>query len=276
MTTDTLTAADSLLPFYQWQPAVADTHFEASLGLPADTLYLPVAQAEAQHRPTMFRSHSLQPVHSQWLPRAQHGPSAGLFVLLFLMATALCVYFRNHKLRVVDVLVALIDRRTLDRLQRNNNLGRPAQMMLMGFFVCAAVSVGLFHALLPAGHAWQWALLFVALVTAYFTRNGLLRVLGNVYQNPAAVVAYINSNYFFHLALSAMLLLPLTLMVYLPSGGAVAAGVCVGLVGLFMVWRIVRGVRLFLTQAGASYLFLFYYLCIVEAIPVLVLLKQLI
>ena len=63
---------------------------------------------------------------------------------------------------------------------------------------------------------------------------------------------------------------------YLPWGNGVVLDILAGLIVVEFIVRLFRGMKLFLTQSSNAHFYLFYYLCIVEFIPILVLIKQII
>jgi hypothetical protein len=65
---------------------------------------------------------------------------------------------------------------------------------------------------------------------------------------------------------------PLTLMLlYVPWGNTAVLVAMGALVALTFVMRMIRGVKLFLTISSTLSFYLFYYLCTVEAIPIVIL-----
>ena len=81
---------------------------------------------------------------------------------------------------------------------------------------------------------------------------------------------YITNAYLFHLADATVVATLLPFYLYLPGGSMPVAAVAGGFVALSFLWRLVRGMKTIFAQPDGSCFFLFYYLCTVELIPVLV------
>ncbi|MBR2959792.1 MAG: DUF4271 domain-containing protein [Bacteroidales bacterium] len=258
-------------PFYQPDTAYwASVQVEPSTGVPLDSVFPAREVPPVVVRRSLFASHTLPVNHTDLQPRQQHGAAPWLFVLIVVLAALTYLYVSSRKIKIKELLSSTVDRRTLDRLVRGNNL-TPMRLMSIGLLLSSLAAVTVSHMALAKTGFLGWMLSAAALSAAYFIRWGLLRVLGRVFDNEEAMSAYINSSYLYHLLLT-MALIPLTLMlVYMPWGNTAVLGTMGGLVALAFAMRMIRGVKLFLTISSTTSFYLFYYLCTVELAPLLVL-----
>ena len=270
-------------PFYQWDgtPYVVesdDTDMGVAVGDTFSLFFVPdsCVVRDTVVRPSLFKEHTLATQHEGLLARSDTSAPVWIFGLLLALVALLTFYYRTCKLRFKDIGTVLVDSRAMDRTLRNNNLNSRFRFLPMGLLMVACVMLPVHQMALAKTGFGGYLLLVVAVAALYLLRNGLLRLLALIFDNGTAVDSYITSNYFYHLAL-ATLVLPLLLpWVYMPAGNNVVLYLLAGVVLLEFALRLFRGLKLFLTQSTGPYIYLFYYLCIVEVTPVLVLVKWII
>lgn len=277
-TPDTLSLSPTA--FYQWDsiPYPIEEH-TPDPGVATDSCYsLYMVQGEAVDtlvRPSMFTGHGLDQIHGGMTIRTFLGLESWIFVLLVVLTALLTLYYRQHKLHIADMLQSLFDSRAMDRMLRNNNLTRTIQLIPIGLLVVAGIALPVHLVAMRHTGIMGYLLLWAAVAAAYLLRNGIIRLLGAIFDDHA-VDSYITSNYLYHLAL-ATLVLPLAfLYCYMPYGHDAIGYGLLGVTLLEFLLRLFRGMKLFLTQSTASHFYLFYYLCSVELVPILVLIKWLI
>ena len=272
-TNDTLDL--TTLPFWQW--SIDEPTAEAiDTGIPFDSLHRPREAKDTVFRTSLFQQHTLRVQHSGNLARVDNSVPAWVFVCLILTTGLIALYFRLRKIKLIDLLKSLIDRRSMDRLIRDCNLNRTIILMPIGLLLVSAVSLPVHRMVLGMTDCWSYLALTVTVSLLYFLRNGILRLLGKSFEHRQGVALYITSNYLFHL-LEAMVVVALLLpFFYLPGGQKAMFTAIAAFLAIAFVWRFARGMKVFLTLSNGSYFYLFYYLCIVELIPVLALLKWII
>ena len=254
-------------PFYQWDtfvPVVEEPDMGVYQGM-MDSIFREQDSAVLQYRPSLFREHTLVPHDASLLARPDVEPPAWTFVLLVLLAGLLCLYYRIHKISVGSLLHSIVDSRAMDRMLRNSNMTRSIPSL--------ALPTAYYVSRLPLGN---YLLISAAVMLAYLLRNLLIRLLGTIFEDNVAVQTYITNNYLYHLVLASVTIPALFLFFYLPAGNGVVLDILAGFIVLEFVLRLFRGMRLFFIQSFNSHFYLFYYLCIVEIIPILVLIKQII
>lgn len=274
-TSDTLNLA--AFPFYQWDSVVAsqaqaDTTTVGCSGVPLDSIFRVQETPDTVYRKSIFTHHNMPVEHTELIVRNEPAQPAWLFVILVLLTASLCLYMRLHKIGLKELGQSLLDRRAMDRNLRNNNLTHNAMLSPMGLLATASLSVAVHTTAMAHTGLLGFLLLWLGLTGAYMTRNGLIYLLGNLFDNRAGVNIYITNNYLFHLALSIVVVPLLFPMVYAPWGGSMIY-VIGGVTAVEFFMRLYNGIKLFLTQSKDFYFHLFYYLCTVELIPILVLIK---
>jgi hypothetical protein len=274
-----MTTADTLditqMPFYLWDSLQHED--AANTAEIVDSCYTefltPTVKLsdDTLERPSLFAGHTLAPQTSHLTSRPDSATPAWVFPVLLLLVGAITLFYRQRKLLLRDLLHALVDSHAMDRLQRNNSLLHTSQLVPMGILMLTCLALPVHQLALAKSGFGGYLLLTVALIAAYLIRNGLMRLLGSIYENNAALGAYITSNYFYHFILATAGLPLLFPLFYIPYGKPVFLYVLAGLLLLELLIRLFRSMQLFLTQSSGPKFYLFYYLCIVEIAPILIL-----
>ena len=143
-----------------------------------------------------------------------------------------------------------------------------------------AIAVGYFFFFQHPSNTWidllQYLTLFAVSIVVYFTRNGIFRFLGNAFNNSESVHVYLSSNYVYHL-LYAIAASGLAFFVcYTDTVGPVFFYILTGIIALLFTIRLIRGLKLILTFSKTPKVYLFYYLCILEIVPIIIIIKVII
>ena len=268
----------STLPFYQWDSVLsANPQSSGFAGIEMiDSVFCKHPEMEIISRPSMFEGHSLAVEHSQMVPRENPASPAWIFVILLLLAGLLTMYYRNHKLTFGGIISSLFNLRTMNRMLRSNNILRTSQFALIPAVATGCIAMFAHQVAMESTGIVGFLLLWVGLFVGYYLRFGLMRLLAIIFENENGVSLYITSSYLFHLLLSTLLIPMLLLLIYLPWGTITLEYIMIGVVALEILLRVLRGFQLFLTNSNSSRFFLFYYLCVVEIAPILVLIKWII
>lgn len=271
-TTDTLQI--DTLHFYQWDSLMlAPVEHTANVGLPLDSIFRPFAESEQVYRQSLFTGHELPLQNSAIQERPQEIVPIWNFIVVLIICGLIVLYFKIRKIKIVELLHSAVDQRAMDRMIRNNNLNRNYLLLPMGALMIVSVSMGIWQMAMTHTGIGGYLLLCVTLIVAYLLRNGLLRLFGNVFDNPQAIGTYITNNYIYHLILAVITAALLFPLIYFPNGFSFFTYLFFGFVGLCFLMRFIRGIKIFLTQSKSFNIHLFYYLCTVEIIPYLALLK---
>lgn len=267
-------------PFYLWDSIPYDMEANApDPGVAVDSAYTCFLVPDhgividSFVRPSIFAGHSLSVGHDSLATRPDAATPMWVFPLLLLLVTLVTLYHRLNKLRFGTLLNALVDSHAMDRMLRNNNLTRTVQLIPAGLLMVATLTLPVHQLAMAHTGFVGYLLLTLAVAGAYLLRNGLIRLLGTIFDDEGAVGLYITSNYLYHLTLATLAMPLLFPLFYLPFGRSTLYYILLALVAIGFIVRIFRGLKLFLTQSSGSHFYLFYYLCIVELAPILVLVK---
>ena len=112
-----------------------------------------------------------------------------------------------------------------------------------------------------------------ALIAFILLKNSFIRLLGNIFDDRAATMLYISSNNLFYF-IGGLTTTPLLLLLFYISGAQdTLLKTTLIIIAIVFTIRLLRGMQLILTNSKTSKLYLFYYLCILEIIPILVMAK---
>ena len=261
------------LPFWQWEFTEPNLLAEMDTGIPFDSIHRLREVPDTIYRKSLFHKHTLQVKHENLIARPDTAQPAWVFGVLLLLTSLACIYFHLRKIKFKALFNALVDLRAMDRLIRDRNLNRTTLMLPMGMLMTATMSLPLHHMAMAHTH-WTGYLLFAVVASAlYIVRNGLLRLLGNTFEKQQEMNQYITSNYLYHLLEATVIIALLYPFFYLPGGKTAMLYVIATFIAIAFLLRFFRSVKIFLTHSNGSSFYLFYYLCIVEIAPLLVVLK---
>ena len=271
---------DTSSAFYQWDSVPYSAGVQVpDMGMAADSTYslYYVPDMSVVHdtmtRVSLFVGHALSTQHAGLIERGAAGVPVWVFVVMLALVSLTTLYFRQRKLRLRDLLVSLFDIRLMDRMLRNSNMVRTVALVPAGLLVTACLAVPVHQLAMNKTGIIGYLLLTAALMALYLVRNGIVKLLATVFDDQHAVSMYITSNYLYHLVLTILILPLLFLQTYLPHGGEVVLWIMAGIVVLEFLIRVIRGMNIILTYSSCSHFYLFYYLCTVEIVPILVLVK---
>lgn len=265
----------SYTPFYLYDTTGAAANYEAPQSLSFDSIFNIFQKSDTLMRESLFSDHLLPRTHLDTLAHVSPYPQPWVFVACVLLVLMVVVFFRGYRLKLSEVIVASVNSRTIARILRDNNMAHLKSWVPVGIFHPLAIALLLYfycnHANLSL-FGFQGVLLFLPLyvscVLGYFLRNFFFTLLGNVFQGQQVVQQYLFSNYCWHLW-ECVVMIPLVgIIFYVPSITVLMSYIlCIGGALCFLV-RLFRNLQMVLTIPNASKFYLFYYLCIVELIPV--------
>ena len=259
------------LPFWQWQYSQPGNE-ALNTGIPFDSIHPVRELPDTVFRESIIAPHGLTVVHSGEQDRPT-GTPAWIFVTMLLITALTCLLFHLRNIKPKLLLKSAIDLRAMDRLMRDCNLNRSLTMLPMGLLLVATLCLPVQQSLWTQSGILGYLALVGAIGILYIFRNWLLRLLGNTFDNKQGIGLYIASNYLYHLIETTVAIAILFLYFYLPGGRMTMTWILVVCLCIGFLTRFLRSVKIFLTHPNGSCFYLFYYLCIVEVIPILVFLK---
>lgn len=263
-TTDYLAAALPAAKDDAWHPLSLDSVFSA---------YQP---REVLHHRSIFTGHSLQPVHQEAIPVHHHDAPSWFLGLAALVLALISIFIHNTRIQAHTLVPAAFNIRDMERLYRENNFGRGIAVLPMMLFYAASLTLSIFAISHDADysmlnmHGWSACLLLFAILVSYFLlKTGFISLLGNVF-NDKVYSLYISNNYVYQF-IGSFLLLPLALIVFFGNIGTdMAYNIILIPVSILFIMRLSRGIKLILTLSSNSKFYLFYYLCTLEIVPLLI------
>lgn len=248
-----------------------------------DSVFAPYsADSLPRMRESMF---STNPLHVQYQNSELRGNTGGLdwmFFVIIGLLVLVSVYLNRIRFSMKDIFMSLFDQRVQERVEREGNVKIRNLIPMTGIYLAslAAVITSLatqhLDIRLTVSVPVFYLLLLGSLVLSMLVRGGLIRLIGSIFKDENSVELYLTSTHLFYFV-ECLLLTPLLLLVFF--GGAisrVALIISIAIIGITLVTRVIRGIQLILTNSRTSKLYLFYYLCILEIVPILVVAKILI
>jgi len=227
---------------------------------------------------SLFRDHQLKPTG----PGIDHLRNAHPdWVLGVLMACIILIAWTRvfyHK-RLQQVLRAPFSRRFINQLVRDGNLFRERISVALGIVYILAFALMLYEINeLRVGITFRgispvtlYLLIILGIVAGSTVKVTLVQLLGVIFKTRETTYNYLLNFLIFALLNGPVLLVTMILVVYLRSEMILYAGMAVFL--FLFIFRFIRGFFIGLALTKFSYLFLFVYLCSLEILPFLVLLK---
>lgn len=251
------------------QPACYDSIFAPYKGLPHLT------------RKSLFIGSIQKSDNPQPITRMNNNSNGWIFALIFTLLVVLSIYLNSHRFKIKDIIVSLFNMRSMDRMYRESNL-RPKTFMPAMTLYAASLSLLALYCIKSLGgtfnglhEALNYLIIFVSLELFLCLKNLCIRLFGNLFEDKNATFLYLSSNSLFYFV-GLLIITPLNLLLfYIPDGGEIVRNImCISIFLLFVI-RLFRGMQLILTNSKTSKLYLFYYLCIFEIVPILIAVKAL-
>ncbi|MCX6268497.1 MAG: DUF4271 domain-containing protein [Bacteroidetes bacterium] len=227
---------------------------------------------------TIFQSHQLQPTGFQTnkLHKTQPDWVLAVFVACFILIAWVQVFY--HK-RVQQIFRAPFSKRFINQLTRDGNLFMERIAVALGIVYILTFSLFLYEfneqilgikipGVTGISLFWLINLVNIGILSA---KVALVQLLGVIFKTRETTSNYLLNLLIFALMSGPVLLISLVLVVYLKS--AILLHICMVIFVLLLVLRFARGFFIGMALTKFSYLFLFVYLCSLEILPLLVLIK---
>lgn len=219
-------------------------------------------------RPSHFHNREYRPFQPDWI-------TGILLIGLVLLAWAQVHYHR----RIRQICLAPFSKRFINQLSRDGNLFRERVSIALGILYLISLSLLLFQCNESLLHfsffqipPWGIFIMIILGISVFWgLKIILIQFLSVVFNTRETTRAYLLNLLIFCL-ISGILLLPLLIMVlYLKS--ILLLWICLIIFTLLFLFRVMRGFFIGLSMTKFSYLFLFIYLCSLEFLPLMVIVK---
>jgi hypothetical protein len=246
-----------------------------------DSVFAPYSELSVRHRESMFVTNTHSRQTTQPYVRSVSASTDWIFVTVISLLALVSVYVNNQKFRLKDIFQSLFDLRVLDRVFRESNIRTVSLLPMVGIYLASISMVVLKTTQYYGGFVVPFPpyILFfttlAALISFLIVKNGFVRLLGSIFEDRATTMLYIANNNLFYFV-GGLVITPLLLLLFFFHPAEIATlKVVFVLVAIIFIIRFVRGMQLILTSSKTSKLYLFYYLCIFEIVPVLIIVKVL-
>lgn len=252
-------------------------HDDAILYCPDSVFRSPDPSSLPLHK-SLFKGHVLPVRHNVNIPLPSSGDYGLVFGLAIFMAILLCVALKIRRINLKDVLPATMSMRHLNILMRGSNIKDDVSLVPLSLIYYVTLAMVAFVAiphldLQLTSNLWLNLAITTSSSLAFsLLRFGLMKGLGAICSENGTIKLYANNSSLFQL-ISAVLILPLMVLAQYTSPGLTFLWIAAAIVVLTFVLRMIRGLGIILTESGESKIYLFYYLCIIEIVPLLVLAK---
>jgi hypothetical protein len=231
------------------------------------------------HASSFFTSHQLKTQDIRPVPFTKYQPDwiLGLLLLCFILLARVQVY---SKRRLRQIMMAPYSKRFLNQLVRDGDLFSERISLATGFLYFITVSLFIyqltefFFTREPErfiGGFTLFALICIFLTGFWVLKITLIWFLSFIFRTRQTSREYLLNILIFNILTGIFLLPFLVFMVYLKC--AVFLWICVIIFALFFFFRLIRGFLIGISITKFSWLFLFVYLCTLEILPLIVLLK---
>jgi len=231
--------------------------------------------------PKLFKNHVLKINHPNARPINTF--TTDWFTITLISLVGLFTWFRFFYFRIYRQLISAFFNVTV-----TNQIVRDESVLLQrASLVLSVISyllAGLFLYQVSVYYNWQiswlqggivrFALFAVAIASAYSIKMLTLRFLSTVFYQERSAAIYI-FNVFLMVMMVGLLLLPANIVLaYAPASfRGWTIDITMSLIGLMFLYRLFRGVSIWIGIQGFSFFYLFLYLCAFEIAPILIIYK---
>lgn len=245
-----------------------------------DSVFAPyAADSVTVYRESMFATNRQTATgHESPMRDSIQGFDWMFFIILALLALT-SVYLNHMRFGLKDIFLSLFNQRVQERVERENNVKILSLLPMTGIYFASVAAI--VTRLVTSHHSIRltveeplfYALLVVAIYILILLRGTLARLIGNIFDDSSNVLQYLTINHLFYFV-GGVVLTPFLLFVYFAGPAAPTALVIASaFIAILFVMRFIRGIQLFLTNSKKTKLYLFYYLCILEIVPILAMAK---
>jgi hypothetical protein len=231
------------------------------------------------HAQSFFTSHQLESQGIMPVPFKKYQPDwiLGFFLLCFMLLAWVQVFYRR---RFRQILLAPYSKRFLNQLVRDGDLFSERISLVMGFIYLVTISLFLyqlneFEFVKDSTRLIQGlpllTLIIIFVLGFWILKIGLIWFLSVIFRTPKTSREYILNILIFNILTGIFLLPLLVFAVYLKC--VVFLWSCMIIFALFFLFRLIRGFLIGISMTKFSSVFLFVYLCSLEMLPLVVLIK---
>ncbi|MFZ4399604.1 MAG: DUF4271 domain-containing protein [Bacteroidales bacterium] len=239
------------------------------------------SRIEIATRQSMFTDHQLKSHNSKIFVRNEESNDWIVFLLLLCFSVLAWILIFSRK-RVKQITKACYSNRTINQLFRDGDLFK--ERLAIPFTIIYFISFSLFifqtsHYYLNLKQFGLYTFLFyikmLAIITGlYFLKQLISKFIGIVFKNNTATYFYLLNGLIYNIV-SGIILLPLLLFMIFSQGviSSFAINISVFLLIVLSVVRYFRYIIIGVSYSKFSHFYFFLYLCTLEILPILIIIK---
>lgn len=240
-----------------------------------DSIFKAPEQSELPFHKSLFCGHELQVKHRDALARTVTDDGGYVFGVCVVLTILMLTFTILRHLTVKHALLASLSDRHMNVLIRDCGVKNDFSLFAIPLIYYSSLGAAVYVAMRDVYGTQIYGLADLPLIIGVlllfsFVRHMFIKMLGVACDERETIKLYTVAINLFQM-LGATLVIPATVLAgYVDE---VYIWVVVAIVGLVFVLRLGRGLALVMSRSRGSKLYLFYYLCIVEIVPILVLVK---
>lgn len=227
-------------------------------------------------RKSLFTGHSMKVEHPQQ-ERLDNQGIGWVFGTIVFAVLCIGIFLARTRLKLVEAVSSAFSLRSMARTLREHNIVKistliPGGLIYMIEFALLGFYFGGEHiaSSLSTSAYTAYLIILAACMGGYLLRLGTISLLGNIFQNNAAIGLYNTTSFLLHLVGSVGMAPLLLLLYFYEPLSNIALWTALIFAAILFIIRLIRGLQLILTHSTNSRIYLFYYLCIVEIVPFLI------
>ena len=231
------------------------------------------------HAQSFFTSHQMKTQDIQPVPFKKYQPDwiLGILLLCFMLLAWVQIFYHR---RFRQILMVPYSKRFLSQLIRDGDLFSERISLVTGFIYFVTTSLFLYQIselllVKDAARLIQGFSLFtmigIFLLVFWILKIGLILLLSFIFRTSQTSREYILDILIFNILTGIFLLPLLVFTVYLKC--VIFLWICMTIFALFFFFRLIRGFLIGISMTKFSSVFLFVYLCTLEILPVVVMIK---
>lgn len=233
-----------------------------------------------QHK-SLFESHEHQ--SKSWLEKERESnyyPS-WVFGILFAVVLIMSWNFNVNRVYIQKIFMACFGRRNLNLLFHDGDILRERIIIVLMFSFITTLSLAVYgffdiydYNLFQYSSFLNFLVILLAVVLFILLKQSVIRFLGNVFRAKNETTLYLTNTVCYYF-LETMLLLPLLFFLFYVDSfyTHIVLIIVLILLPIMVLLRLTKGLVMILLDSKFSQLHFFSYLCTIELIPVLVLIK---
>ncbi|GEM_PF-1030702 len=238
----------------------------------------PAAPAkELRPGPSFFKGHMLPASPSG--PRVIEGYSTDWITLLMIICLVLLAWIQtNHSKRLKQIFRSVALPYYTNQLEREGNLYNERITLGLSFVFLTSISLTLFQLIRMEGLQPQGISPFIVFLTIFLgvvlyvqIKTFLVRISGTIFKTSEHAHAYQLNSLIFNDA-TGIFTFPFLLLVYYLQPEPFI-WIVLGIIAILLIYRFIRSIIIGLSNAGFSIFYLILYLCTLEILPFLLMVK---